>query len=53
MSFVVKNGSKARRRTSAVMPLPLSKIKLLTTDPEEQDKAMEEIRRKYAEYFGT
>lgn len=33
--------------------VPLSKIKVLTADPAEQEKAIEEIKRKYAEYFGT
>jgi iron(III) transport system substrate-binding protein len=32
---------------------PLSSIKVLTADPAEQEKAISEIRRKYAEYFGT
>lgn len=31
----------------------LSEIKVLTADPAEQEKAVEEIRQKYAEYFGT
>jgi iron(III) transport system substrate-binding protein len=33
--------------------LPLSQIKLLTTDPVEQEQAIAEVRRKYAAYFGT
>ena len=33
--------------------VPLSRIKVLITDPVEQDKASEEIKAKYAEYFGT
>jgi iron(III) transport system substrate-binding protein len=33
--------------------VPLSRIKVLTTDPVEQDKASEEVRARYAEYFGT
>ncbi len=33
--------------------IPLSSIKLLTADPAEQEKAVEEIKRRYAEYFGT
>ncbi|HEX7969092.1 MAG TPA: extracellular solute-binding protein [Stellaceae bacterium] len=33
--------------------VPLSRIKVLTADPAEQEKAIEEIKRKYAEYFGT
>ncbi len=33
--------------------VPLSKIKILTADPAEQEKAVEEIKRRYAEYFGT
>jgi len=33
--------------------LPLSQIKSLVTDPLEQEKAIEEVTRKYAEYFGT
>src|SRR5262249_43935756 len=32
---------------------PLSEIKVLTADPAEQEKAADEIKRKYAEYFGT
>jgi iron(III) transport system substrate-binding protein len=32
---------------------PLARIKVLTTDPVEQEKATEEIKAKYAEYFGT
>ena len=33
--------------------VPLSQIKVLTTDPIEQDKASEEIKAKYGKYFGT
>jgi iron(III) transport system substrate-binding protein len=33
--------------------VPLSRIKVLTTDPIEQDKESEEIKAKYAKYFGT
>jgi iron(III) transport system substrate-binding protein len=33
--------------------VPLSRIKVLTTDPIEQDKASEEIKARYARYFGT
>jgi iron(III) transport system substrate-binding protein len=33
--------------------VPLSRVKVLTTDPVEQDKASEEIKTKYAGYFGT
>jgi iron(III) transport system substrate-binding protein len=33
--------------------VPLSQIKLLTADPIEQEQAIEEVRRKYATYFGT
>ncbi len=33
--------------------VPLSQIKQLTADPAEQEKAMEEIKQKYTEYFGT
>jgi iron(III) transport system substrate-binding protein len=33
--------------------VPLSRIKVLTTDPVEQEKASEEIKAKYARYFGT
>jgi iron(III) transport system substrate-binding protein len=32
---------------------PLSKIKVLTANPVEQQKAVDEIKKKYAEYFGT
>jgi hypothetical protein len=31
----------------------LSQIKLLTADPVEQEKAVDEIKRRYQEYFGT
>lgn len=33
--------------------VPLSRIKVLTADPVAQEKAIEQIKRKYAEYFGT
>lgn len=33
--------------------MPLSQIKALTADTAEQEKAIEEIKQKYAEYFGT
>jgi iron(III) transport system substrate-binding protein len=33
--------------------VPLSQIKVLTTDPIEQERASEEIKAKYAKYFGT
>lgn len=33
--------------------VPLARIRLLKSDPAEQEKAVEEIKRKYAEYFGT
>jgi hypothetical protein len=33
--------------------VPLSRIKVLTTDPIEQDKMSEEIKAKYSKYFGT
>ncbi|HEY0525110.1 MAG TPA: extracellular solute-binding protein [Stellaceae bacterium] len=32
---------------------PMSEIKLLKSDPAEQEKAVETIKQKYAEYFGT
>lgn len=32
---------------------PLSEIKVLRTDPEEQERAGEEIKSRYARYFGT
>jgi iron(III) transport system substrate-binding protein len=32
---------------------PLSQIKLLKADPVEQEKTIDEIKQKYAEYFGT
>jgi iron(III) transport system substrate-binding protein len=31
---------------------PLSQIKLMKTDPEAQEKATEEIKKKYSDYFG-
>ncbi len=33
--------------------VPLARIKVLTADPAAQEKAIEEIKRKYAEDFGT
>ena len=33
--------------------VPLAKIKVFTADPAQQEKAVEEIKKKYAEYFGT
>jgi iron(III) transport system substrate-binding protein len=33
--------------------IPLKEIKLMTANPAEQEHAIEEIRHKYAEYFGT
>jgi iron(III) transport system substrate-binding protein len=54
--FLVDNGELRSLDPDVREPadrMPLSKIKLLTADPEEQEKATEEIRRKYAEYFGT
>ena len=33
--------------------VPLGEITLLKADPLEQERAIEEIKRKYAEYFGT
>jgi iron(III) transport system substrate-binding protein len=33
--------------------VPLAKIKQLTADPAELEKSMEEIKQKYAEYFGA
>jgi iron(III) transport system substrate-binding protein len=32
---------------------PLSSIKLLKADPLAQERANEEVKKKYAEYFGT
>ena len=32
---------------------PLAEIKVLRTDPEEQERAGEEIKTRYARYFGT
>lgn len=32
---------------------PLAQIKVLTANPVEQEKAVDEIKKKYAEYFGT
>ncbi len=32
---------------------PLADLKLITADPTRQEQAIEEIKRKYAEYFGT
>jgi iron(III) transport system substrate-binding protein len=33
--------------------VPLSQIKLLIADPREQEKAIEEIKQRYRDYFGT
>jgi len=33
--------------------VPLSQIKLLAADPGEQEKAVDEIKRRYQDYFGT
>ena len=33
--------------------VPISKIKQLSADPVEMEKSIDEIKRKYAEYFGT
>jgi iron(III) transport system substrate-binding protein len=33
--------------------VPLAKIKVFTADPAEQIKAVDDIKQKYAEYFGT
>ena len=54
--FLVDTGQQRSLNPDVEEPadrVPLSKIKVLTTDPEEQEKAMEEVKRKYAEYFGT
>jgi iron(III) transport system substrate-binding protein len=54
--FLVDNGQQRSLAPDVKEPadrMPLSKIKLLTADPEEQEKAADEIRRKYAEFFGT
>jgi iron(III) transport system substrate-binding protein len=33
--------------------LPLAKIKLLKTDPAEQLRSLDEVKQRYARYFGT
>ena len=33
--------------------VPLKDLKLIRGDPQAQEQAIEEIKRKYAEYFGT
>lgn len=33
--------------------VPLAAIKLISADPGEQEKAIDDIKRRYAEYFGT
>ena len=33
--------------------MPLARIKAITTEPHEQEKLIDEVTRKYAEYFGT
>lgn len=33
--------------------MPLSRIKAITPEPHEQEKLIDEVTRKYAEYFGT
>ena len=39
--------------TEPASRVPLSKIKVFTADPAEQEKAVDEIKQKYSEYFGT
>ena len=54
--FLVDKGQQRSLAPDVTEPadrMPLSKIKLLTADPGEQEKAADEIRRKYAEFFGT
>jgi iron(III) transport system substrate-binding protein len=54
--FLVDKGHLRSFHPDIIEPadrVPLSRIKILTTDPIEQDKASEEIKAKYAKYFGT
>src|SRR5262245_24513904 len=54
--FLVDKGHLRSFHPDIIEPadrVPLSRIKVLTTDPIEQDKASEEIKAKYAKYFGT
>ncbi len=54
--FLVEKGEMRSFHPDIVEPAsrtPLKSIKVLTADPVEQEKAVEEIKRKYAEYFGT
>ena len=54
--FLVDKGRLRSFHPDVVEPadrIPLSRIKLLNADPATQEEAIEEIKRKYAEYFGT
>jgi iron(III) transport system substrate-binding protein len=54
--FLVSEGQLRSFHPEVVEPsdrTPLKTIKTLTADPVAQEKAVEEIKRKYAEYFGT
>jgi iron(III) transport system substrate-binding protein len=54
--FLVDKGHLRSVHPDIIEPadrVPLSRIKALITDPIEQDKASEEIKAKYAKYFGT
>jgi iron(III) transport system substrate-binding protein len=53
--FLVEKGYYRSIHPDIVEPadrVPLSRIKVLTADPVEQEQAMDEVKRKYSEYFG-
>jgi iron(III) transport system substrate-binding protein len=53
--FLVEKGYYRSIHPDIVEPadrVPLSRIKLLAADPMEQEQAMDEVKRKYADYFG-
>ena len=54
--FLVNEGEMRSFHPGIAEPegrVPLKDIKVLTADPIQQEKAIEEIKKKYAEYFGT
>jgi hypothetical protein len=54
--LLVETGQLRFFRSGVIEPVgrvPLRQIKLLTEDPVEQENAIEEIERRYAECFGT
>jgi iron(III) transport system substrate-binding protein len=54
--FLVSEGQLRSFHPDIVEPegrVPLKDIKVMTADPAQQEEAIEEIKKKYAEYFGT